>query len=331
MTNAQMSVGVVGAGTIAVNVHIPVLRAMQDVHIAWVADADLRRAQSVAKANKLTAVPAGLGAPPLPPCDAIILAIPLLPRRHYLETYTAGETAFLVEKPFALDASEHRRWLSLYAPWRLGCGYQRRHYATSRLLRQAVRSGCFGPLRSLRLHEGGRVTRAGEAGYSDDTTANGGGLIKNLGCHSLDLALWITGADRCEIAERHVEWDGETDRQGTARIRLKDVAGNAGHDCDFDWSVSWLEPRSNTIELRFDSVTLRCPTTPVDEVALVDIQGQLFAPMSAKPTGGATTITQAFFLEWTDFLAGVRNRKEALISATSALPVTILMDELLQR
>src|SRR5207244_594476 len=105
-------------------------------------------------------------------------------------------------------AREHRRLMTSFDTWQLAVGYQRRFYATSCLMRKIVQSGALGTLRQVCIAEGGRATRTGSGGaYQDEPVARGGGIVKNLGCHSLDLAFWLTGAEGFLLTDRHVEWD----------------------------------------------------------------------------------------------------------------------------
>jgi len=50
---------------------------------------------------------------------------------------------------------------------------------------------------------------------------------------------------------------------------------------------------------------------------------------SFEPTGlGASTINQAFFLEWREFLDGLAENRPSVFSAESSLPVTALIADL---
>ena len=110
------------------------------------------------------------------------------------------------------------------------------------------------------MNEGGRVLRTGGSGdYQDAPTVDGGGIVKNLGCHSLDLALWLTNATRYRIKDRTIEWDGVTDRRAQAEFELTDILGTSGYNCDLHWTVSWLDTKPNCYEFAFPDLFLRCP------------------------------------------------------------------------
>jgi predicted dehydrogenase len=326
-----ISIGIVGAGSIATNMHIPVLKAMKSGRIAWITDIDAVNSRRVALSYGLKAVSLENGVGDLPGCDLVLLALPVPPREQYYNFYAETDTAIFAEKPLAVDSAEHLRLMTAFQPWQVSVGYQRRTYATSRLLKSFVESGVFGPLKAISIAEGGRTTRTqGWGGYQDQSVVAGGGIIKNLGCHSLDLAFWISGANGYSIVNRHVEWDGDTDRAGSAKLRLHGMSHTAGSECDFKWGVSWLSEQPNTVELHFERVTIRSMSAPDTKVEIIDAHGKKLAEIDARATGGAITSIQAFYQQWSDVIDGVLEHRESVVSARSCFTHTKLMDELLE-
>jgi predicted dehydrogenase len=281
---------------------------MPGVHVAWLADASEERARSAAEAFRvpwaaLPANPAGL-----PPCDVVLLAIPLLPRAAYHEALAARGTAVFAEKPFALNANDHLRFMDLFPLERVGCGYMRRKFAGSILLKRAITEEWFGPLRRIRIAEGGRATKTGvDQSFQDLEVAAGGGILINLGCHQLDLAFHVTGATEYEIRSRRVVFDGATDRKAEGTIILKYVRGTSAAMCELEFCCSWLDRQDNRIEVEFEHAALIIPTT-VDGAATVRPVGDQRAYATLTTTErGARTINQAFYLEWVDFLEGLEH------------------------
>jgi predicted dehydrogenase len=332
MSDSSFSVGVVGAGSIAANIHIPVLRSMPECEIAWILDAHVGRARSLAAANGLPATRAPADLADAPPCDIVLLALPLPPRAMYFDALQATPTAVLAEKPLATLASEHRALAETFEPWRLAVGFQRRRYAANVFLRQAISTGLFGPLLEVRVNEGARSTRTGGfGGYMDASVADGGGITKNLGCHSLDLLIWMTGAQGYEVADRRIEWDGDTDRRADASIKLKSATGFSGYDIVVRWTVSWLDSQSNVMEFRFERARLRAPIGPSDRLTLIDSEGARLAELQTKGTAGAVTVPQACYLQWDELLSAMRVKQEPSHSAKATLLGAELMDELLEK
>lgn len=326
----HIRVGIVGAGTIATTAHLPVLQAMPDVEIAWITDVDERAAAEVARNCAAPLASLSDGIEGLPPCDIALLAIPLGARGGYFEHFARCGAAVLAEKPLAVDACQHAAVTARFASWQLSVGYQRRYYASTTLVRSLIQSGVLGALKQIRVSEGGRVLRTGgTGGYQDSPTSEGGGVARSLGCHSLDLAFWVTQASGFDVVERDVVWDDETDRRAHAKIVLQGVGGVPGRDCSLDWTVSWLDGQLNTYQFDFELAVIRCSVAPAGHVQLF-AAGLLLSTLHAPAGHGAVTSAQAFYLEWRDALTSLITKAETMLSAASSWNTAAVLDEVLR-
>lgn len=323
-----LTIGVVGAGAIARTMHLPVLANMPDVEVAWITDRDEARGAALARAFGLSFARLGHEPRELPPSDVVLLAIPLQPREAYYVQLAERGTAVFAEKPFAICAADHARFLSLYPSERIGCSYLRRGAANHRLLRRAVAERWFGRLHGLNVAEGARSTRTGvDSSYQDLDVESGGGILANLGCHALDAAFFVTGSERYTLHSRDVLYDGRTDREAHARFTLHDAAGRAGEDVDVDYTVSWLDRRSNTLVCRFEHVTVATSVAPAAEVWITP-QTSGARPVRLETSCGGGTATQAYYLVWREFLEGVRRGHAGMTSAAQSFLTARLIDEL---
>ncbi len=93
VTPQLLSVGIVGAGEIVSRIHLPVLSACEDIHIAYVADRNSETAQSVAGSYKLTPVTAPDDLDELPRTDVVLLAVPVTARMPYYELFAKRGTS----------------------------------------------------------------------------------------------------------------------------------------------------------------------------------------------------------------------------------------------
>lgn len=327
----QFSIGIVGAGLITQNTHLPVLVNMTNARIDWVTDADNERARQLATAYSVPFIPLPNSPTELPACDVVLLAIPLIPRRPYYEQLAERGIAVLAEKPFAINSRDHSRFQGLYAAHKIGCGYMRRTYSTIQMFRKIVDESWFGPLCSIHIREGARITRTGvDSSYQDLDIREGGGILVNLGCHSLDTALFVTGAKDFVVNGKEIVFDGNTDRKASGSISLKNLGGHANSTCQFDFCLSWLDSQPNTVELGFETLILRSPIAPSGIIDIVDRgSGTVKARLDATVNRGATTFNQAFYLEWKMFLQGLEDGHPSMISAASAGSTAQLIDELL--
>lgn len=325
----SFQVGIVGAGTITRNVHLPVLQNMEKVQVAWVADANENTARSVSRAFRVPHVPLPASPADLPDCDVALLAIPVGFRTSYYEAFARRGFAVFAEKPFSVSLSEHKRILELFPPHRIACGYMRRTFATVLLLHQIVVEKWFGRLQRIRITEGARNTHTGtNVSHYDDWKASGGGVLISLGCHDVDLAFHITGARNFRISSRIFEMDGKIDRKIAASIRLLNINGRDDECCDFDLCVSWLDRQENAIQLFFPEMTVSASIKPESSVILQPKANNNSPGQELLTRIGAKTTNQAFFLEWDLFLRGLEEEKPSVMAASTALPTAALIDAL---
>lgn len=325
----RFSVGVIGAGTISRQSHLPVLTTMRHTRVAWITDTDQDRARSLAHAYRIPFAKLPLSPEDLPDCDVALLAIPVGVRAAYLNALAKRGTAVLVEKPFARTALEHREILQAFPPHRIACGFMRRTYASSSLFRRIVREGWFGPLIELRASEGNRIgaTRT-DRSYFDEPGATGGGVLAEGGCHALDLAFHITGATRYQIRESRMTFDGSVDRKAEGRVQLTTSADGSEQQVALEFGFSWLDRQPITLELRFGNVCLVTGGEPESPVLLKGLDEDDRGVPFLQSGTGARTSSQAFRLEWADFLRGIEEGRESTISAASCLPVTAMVEDL---
>jgi len=324
----KFEIGVIGAGRITQEAHLPVLTSMPNVRVAWIADADESRARSVARTYGLHYITLPSSPVNLPDCDVVLLAIPVGARAGYYKELSDRGVGVFVEKPFARTGEEHKEIVALFPPHLVGCGYLRRTYASTALLRTFISENWFGSLLKLQIFEGARTTRTGvDTPFLDNIHAAGGGILMDLGCHTLDLAVFITQASKYEILNCQMVFDGEIDRKVDARIRLF----RDGLCFDLEYRISWLDRQVNVIELEFPHINVSVGTRPGSSIELRGMnarQGQCrLEPFSQ----GARTIFQAFFLEWSMFLQGIEENKPSLMSAVGALLTTVLMEDLYKK
>lgn len=316
-----LSIGIVGAGQIASNVHLPVLLNVRHVRVAWICDRDSTRAQSLARANS---VPSAVLGPSLE-ADIVLLAIPLPGREEWMRIFSARDTAVFVEKPFANAVSDHIRLQSMFSPGKAGVGYQRRFYATSQFLKSAIQERWFGTLRRIVHCEGGRSTRAGTTDYQDAPVSEGGGITKNLGCHGIDLAFFLTGCTDFSVLTQSLERDGDTDRRLAASLQLR----GSGDPVQFEVTVSSLDQQPNTITFDFDQAELSCAIRPDSMIRIRRYGAAKPAEIDVRSNGGAFTASQAFFLEWEEFIQAVRSDRPSSIDAATSLQTARAIDALL--
>ncbi len=320
MVDGPIAVGVIGAGSVASTVHLPVLRSMPDVSLAWIADRDALRARNVARAHRIAHVALARSPGQLPPADVVLLAIPYGARAPYYELLRGTGVALFVEKPLFRTPEEHRRACSWFEDFRMAHGFQRRSLGSTQLVRQLVDDGLFGALRSIRcgLGQPGILTRGG---YVSDLGQAGGGILFETGVHLVDTALFVTRASGVEVSRSKMILDRGFDLHTEARLTLTlPSGGNA--ECEI--VVSCLQETSNRLELELEGARVSYSIFDPSGRVLVRAQGRESDYQVARGDGRpfARTTFQTMYLHWSAFLEGFRARRANHTSAHDALLTT---------
>ena len=308
-------------------VHLPVLTAMPDVRVAFLADVDGRRAASLAQACGVPHRDVNDLADAVRDCDAVLLATPVGTRAPYLEMLSRTGVGALVEKPFARTVAEHRRFLDLFPPHRLACGFMRRAYASTLLARRILREQWLGAPRRIRVAEGGRTTKTGvDASHFDRSSGPAGGVLLDLGCHALDLVFHLTAARGHRVLRQDMVLDGRVDRHAEGEVELTLQDGSA---LPVEYVFSWLDRQEDVLEIEFATARLRLSARPERPPALRGLHPRAAEDVFLEARGlGATTSNQAFYLEWRWVLEAMRSGVESPLAAASCVPVTALLEEL---
>jgi predicted dehydrogenase len=320
-----LSVGIVGAGEIARNIHLPVLANLAGARVAWLYDIDPLRADSMAYSY---GVPSAAGRTPeqLCDCDVVMLAIPATARMSYLQTFSRSGVAVLCEKPFAASAAEHQQFVDLFPDHALGVSFQRRYMHYTLTMRKLLAANLFGPLRAIHVHQGARTRRSGsEQSFLNDPRYGAiSGVLYDLGSHAVDLAFHLTGAPGFELYRAEAVLDGAVDRKFSVQATLKD--SKVGGSIDLALTGSWLDSQSNALRLEFEHAVLWSPLGPGDAVYL-GRSGEDVPTARLESRLGAHTQNQASYLLWQAFLDGVRHGNASEVAAHSIAPVSAFLEQ----
>src|SRR3954468_10085699 len=199
-------VGVVGAGAIAQQAHLPVLSKMRGVTLVAVCDNDRPKARALADRfgipDALTDIEDLLE---LDELDAVVVATPNhLHEPHVLAALAAGVDV-LCERPLALNARGVERILSAANRYerKVIVGNNHRFRTDVQALARFISGGELGKVTGIR---GGayQFKRASE-GWRLRRAESGGGAFFDHGAPLLDLALWISDAPEVERVSASME------------------------------------------------------------------------------------------------------------------------------
>jgi predicted dehydrogenase len=317
MAGKTYKVGIIGAGQIVSNMHLPVLLALPDFQVAWLHDSDASRLESVSAAYRVPALRQLTGAENV---DIVLVAIPYGVRRPIYEMFRGRNTSLYVEKPFARSQKEHLDFQSWFADAHIGVGFQRRYLAAASLMQQIIRSKAFGDLRRIRVEHGLRG-RLGGTGHGAEFALSGGGLLFDIAIHWIDLALYLSGASRAQIDKGKMTRQEEFDIDTEARFTLTVPAG----DIAFEVLATGLRDTENATTYQFAGATLKFSHT--DHRITVDTPNDSLRPEINSPAYPVNAL-QLCHETWKAFVDTLETGHANWTSAASSLVTTQVIEQL---
>jgi len=319
-----LTIGVVGAGQIAADTHIPSMLLLAGAKLTWIVDSDDKRARRVAKSFGVphARMPSDLAE--LPKADVVLLAVPYGVRAPYYAAFSRSGTAVYVEKPFARTAEQHEKQCALYRPERLGVGFQKRCSAATRTMEDIIETGAFGSLREVSVELGRPgVSTAGR--YSADLSLAGGGFLFEVGVHLIDFVLYVSHALDVEVTSGEMLLDRGFDihTDAIARMTMK-----GGKRSEFKLLITNLRHTSMEVTFEFDSAIVRVNPFGDRRIRVRARRGTTEYELGGEATEYPLTPPQTFYEHWSLFLDGVRTGRPNLTSASQSRLTTALVEQL---
>ena len=188
-------IGIVGLGSIAQTIHLPILSKFPDVEIVAVCDLDRAKAQFVADKfkirryynnfEKMLAIEQDL--------DGIDICTPTILHKDMAIAALAEKNNVLIEKPLARTAIEAEEIAASAKKYHqtLMVGMNNRFRPDAMILKSFVEDKALGKL--FYAKAGWFKKLNAESAWLTKKTQSGGGVVLDLGIVMLDLAFWMMG------------------------------------------------------------------------------------------------------------------------------------------
>lgn len=303
----QWDIGVIGTGWISRIYHLPILSTYERTNVSYIADIDVSEAKRFARIYGATPVDANDRPSSFPPCDIVLLAIPVGARYEYIKEFSERGTPILAEKPFALNEEFHRRILELTDD--ISCNYQRVFYSPVRQTRSVLASGLFGELETVQFYEGS-VQSAGipQSSYRVDPVLSGGNVLMEFGPHTLSQLVYIFDGWDISVKDAEMVWNDEFEVDVDATINVR----NGEQHIDIDYKLSDIKPVGKIARFVFDRAEVQFSTMHADVPLSVTPHGSAeTTPLTIEPADEwATTQHQGIYLQWSQFIDALENGSE---------------------
>lgn len=296
---------VIGAGKIA-SIHMQTLHENGRTELAAVADIDRSKAQQFASAY---GIPSYTDYKVMVKTERPDVAIITLP--HFLHKEAAVWCAsegchVLVEKPMAMNVQEcvEMNEAARACGITLAVGHMQHYYPVNRKAKEIIESGRLGKLVMI-------IDRRWSHYFTDDRPSwflnkaqSGGGIVINIGSHSVDKLQWLTGSRVATVKASLTYFGDRGDVEGSANLHLQTASGVAA-------SISlcgYHNVMMNETELLFTDGQLKLEGS--HKLWIGDKDRKAYELVDTDRTPGA------FAAQWDDLLDAIGHGYEPGISGT---------------
>lgn len=320
-----LTVGIIGAGHVVSANHLPVLMAMDNYRVSWIADKDERRSRQVAKSYGLTSYDLQNGIANCPETDAVLLAIPWGVRAPYYRILAERKTAIYVEKPLARTREEHQKLCSKFPDYNLACGLNRRSWGIVQFCRQVISSHLLGPVRAARFGMGTLGGIAAADLYMADARLSGGGMLIETGVHGIDTVLYCLNAQEAKLTGGTMVIENGHDIHCDGTLSLTD---QEGHAVPFEVEVSRLKNTINRVEFEFDYCTIFFSLFASPELFIENKRGECQSILTNRTSYYPFTWNQVLFEFWQAFRSAILYRSPNYTAASQSALSTEVIEKL---
>jgi len=326
-------VGIVGAGKIVENAHLPVLTVLPEAKACWITDQSASRAQSLSAMYDLPWIDIDKVGDAISQIDILLLAIPWGARAPYIELAAKARKALYVEKPFARSLSEHLAIESTFPPGSLAAGFQRRLYSSILATKRTIEDQLFGKLRKIKLVacEFDLKSGGGSSFITRPDQAGGGVLIESA-IHFLDQIVYVTKATAIQVHRVKAIVIGKIDYEVRCDCSIITAVKDS---IPVDIIASRLRNQPFEFEFTFDQASLAIPREPGSRVRVAEAPDRVAATEALKRAYANTTevnaVDKAFFEFWRLFLEGMDRESPNATSASTSRTTSAWLEAIYNR
>ena len=320
--SSSLNIGIIGAGVVSTEAHVPILSSMENIDIKYVADIDEKQVNSLARPNRINGITIK-NPSDIPDCDVALLATPVGAREDYIEVFGERGTPVFAEKPFATTRSQHEKFLE-EIEWPF-CNYMRTKFGATEQLQTLAAAELLGPIQSITISESYPGKSGGSRTYMTDTKLSGGGILMDHGVHTFSQLFHILPKATATVDKASIITVDDFDIDVKSTISLN----NNNRVVDVDFHLSTVEPVPTQMTLEFENGTVY--TQHPDPDSNIKFSSKLSGSTSLELASDETKAyswKQAIYLMWVDFITKIQNGINYDKEICTGYRVTKLVEEI---
>jgi predicted dehydrogenase len=327
---STVRIALIGCGAISELYYAPVLAmltAQGRVQVTHVVDPQEERRKTLAQALGEPHCVGSLEEVDEQNVDLAIIASP--PGFHSVQTkwMLDREIAVLCEKPMAMNYAEAEEMVRLAESKNtlLAVGLFRRFFPSNEAIRELVSSAALGKAVHVEIAEGGRFNWPARSTSFFDRRQSGGGVLADLGVHSLDLLCWWFGMP--------LSMDYEDDAMGGLEANCK-VQMEFEGGCTATLRLTRDLEIPNRMSIRFERGWISHEPAAADKLEVrfpgemnFSVKGDLTRSKGLGKVDPVATYHQSFTRQLSNMLAALRGEEPLVVTGASALGSARIIDE----
>lgn len=308
--NQQIKVGIIGCGTAAEKLHLPMLQKIREVKVSILVDKDYKRAKELQRQYNAEKV-ADDYRHVLGEVEVALITLPnYLHSRISVEFLNKGTHVFC-EKPMAVNLKEAKEMIkaSEKNKKKLGIGMVRRYFEINQKIKQLIDSNYLGKVKYFEYEEGFPFNWPTKSTYVFSRNQAGGGVLIDMGSHVVDMVDWLFGSP--------------------TKIQYRDDGhGGVEANCQIELVIKGVKGR---IELSRDR-NLKNVFRVTCQNGYLEVPAGELTNLSLKKGGPQEIITSketfegCILKELLDFMKAIRNERSSYISGEEAAKSVKIID-----
>jgi predicted dehydrogenase len=301
----SVRVAVLGAGSAAQVVHLPILKRLRGVEIVGLVDTQERTARTIAERFEIPEVAEDLDSlAERVEFDAVLVCVPNHAHEDGVMAALRHDAHVLCERPLTVSRESAERLVEVAdgAGRQLLVANNHRFRYDVRAIRHFVTNGDLGTIRFVRSTWLNRRSARPRHGWRRERLNAGGGALMDLGAQALDMALWTL--DYPDVERVRARTWGRQDAVETGAVVQLALADSVTITVEVSWELADERDHHELYVLGSDGTAGSAPlrVTRRDVGGIVDV-----TPPTSRPA--RTLYQDSYRQEWAEFLRYVRGEK----------------------
>ena len=301
----SVRVAVLGAGSAAQVVHLPILKRLRNVEVVGLVDTQERKARTIAERFEIPEVAEDLDSlAERVGFDAVLVCVPNHAHEEGVMAALGHEAHVLCERPLTISRESAERLVKAAdgAGRQLLVANNHRFRYDVRAIRHFVTNGDLGTIQFVRSTWLNRRSARPRHGWRRELVHAGGGALMDLGAQALDMALWTL--DYPDVERVRARTWGRQDEVETGAVVQLALADSITITVEVSWELADERDHHELYVLGSGGTAGSMPLRVMrrDAGGIVDV-----TPPTSRPA--RALYQDSYRQEWAEFLRHVRGEK----------------------